>query len=247
MVKKLKRVVITGGTEGIGFQIVKKYLKEGWSIIVISKNCVFEDPLTSKQLKQIKCFKCDLTKKEEIENVVNELKNVSIDCVVSNVGNGSGSRDVFPSDEEWDKIWDINFTTSKNTAKYFYKFLEKNKGSLIFISSIAGMEYLDAPIAYSVSKSALISYSKILSKKLAPKVKVNVIVPGNIITKNGVWAKNLKNKNLKTKKYINQNVPLKTLGSANEIAELVYFISSNKVDFMSGSSLVIDGGQTNYL
>ena len=103
MVKKVKRVIITGGTKGIGFQIVKKYLKEGWSIIVISKNCVFEEPLTSQQLKQIKCFKCDLTKKEEIKKVVNELKNISIDCVVSNVGNGSGSRDVFPSDEEWDK------------------------------------------------------------------------------------------------------------------------------------------------
>ena len=247
MEKKNKIAIVTGGTKGIGFKVVKKYLSEGWDVIILSRNSEFEESLSSSELKKITSYKCYLTKQNEVMKIAELLKNKSVNAVISNVGAGSGSRDTFPPDKEWNKIWDTNFTSSKNTAKYFYKLLEKNNGHLIFISSIAGVEFLDAPIAYSVSKSALITYSKILSKRLSPKIKVNTIAPGNILTKDGVWSKKMKNSRLETKNYINDNVPLRKLGNADEIADLVYFISSDKISFMNGSTIVIDGGQTSIL
>jgi 3-oxoacyl-[acyl-carrier protein] reductase len=247
MEKKNKTVIVTGGTRGIGLKIVKKYLSEGWDVIILSRNSEFEESLSSSELKKITSYKCDLTKQNEVMKIAELLKNKSVNALISNVGSGSGSRDVFPPDEEWNKIWDINFTSSKNTAKYFHKLLEKNNGHLIFISSIAGVEFLDAPIAYSVSKSALITYSKILSKRLSPEIRVNTIVPGNILTKDGVWSKKMKNSKLETEKYINDKVPLKKLGNADEIADLVFFVSSDKISFMNGSTIIIDGGQTSFL
>ena len=117
----------------------------------------------------------------------------------------------------------------------------------MFVSSIAGLEYIGAPVSYSVSKSALISFSKNLSKKLAPEIRVNVVVPGNIFFKNGTWDKKIKANPDFVENLLKNNVPLKRFGTPEEVAELVYFINSEKASFITGSCIVIDGGQTNML
>jgi 3-oxoacyl-[acyl-carrier protein] reductase len=164
--------------------------------------------------------------------------------VISNIGNGSGSQNPIPNEEEWDFLWQTNFSSSFNTAKVFIPELKKSNGNLIFVSSIAGIQSLGAPITYSTSKSALISFSKDLSIKLAPIIRVNVVAPGNIFFKDGTWDKKLKVNPEQVKQMLSEKVPLKRFGNPEEVADLILFVSSEKAKFITGSCFVIDGGQT---
>ena len=116
------------------------------------------------------------------------------------------------------------------------------KGNIIFISSIAGCESIQAPLGYSAAKAALLSASKTLSNLLASKnIRVNSISPGNILFEGGSWDENLKNFSSHTMKYIQENVPLNRFGRVEEIAQAIEFIIDN--EFFTGQNLIIDGGQ----
>ena len=112
------------------------------------------------------------------------------------------------------------------------------------ISSIAGINYLGAPTDYSIAKSSLITLCKNLSYKLSPQIRVNVVAPGNIIFENGSWDKKLKEDMESINAIIKNNVPLQRFGKPEEVASLVTFVSSEKAQFITGSVLVVDGGQT---
>lgn len=128
----------------------------------------------------------------------------------------------------------------------FLPLLEKVSGNILFISSICGLEALNAPIDYSVAKSALQTFSKHLSKKLAYKgIRVNCLVLGNIFFPGGVWDLKMKENADKVNEMLRNNVPLNRFGNPNEIAYASLFICSEYASFITGTVLVIDGGQTN--
>ena len=163
------------------------------------------------------------------------------------VGSGAGDRILFSKIQTWNESWDLNFRTALYTANLFKNFFNKKTvSSLLFIGSIAGIENIGAPDCYSVAKSSLIAFSKSLSKNLAPIVRVNIISPGNIFIKNGTWDLIQKKDPNRVNKMIKKNVPLKRFGKAEDVSNLVLFISSDKASFINGSSIVIDGGQTNF-
>ena len=118
-------------------------------------------------------------------------------------------------------------------------------GNIFFISSIAGVEFLGAASDFSVAISALISFAKILSHKMAPDIRVNSIAPGNILFEGGSWDKKVKEKPEKINSYIQEKVPLKSFGTPEEIADLALFMASERAAFITGSCIVADGGQTN--
>ena len=99
-----------------------------------------------------------------------------------------------------------------------------NNSSIILISSIAGIEYLGAPDSYSVAKSSIITFTKVLSKYLSPKTRVNCVSPGHIFFKGGSWEKKLK-KNPRLKKQIIDNLnPMKRFGTPTDISSAVIFM-----------------------
>ena len=126
----------------------------------------------------------------------------------------------------------------------FFDLIDKKDGSIIAISSIAGLETLNAPIEYSVSKKTLSSYCKNLSKKITSGLRINVVSPGNILMKGNNWDKKLKTNRKQVLNYIEDNVPLKRFGSPDDIANVVLFLSSKKSKFINGSNIIVDGGQT---
>ena len=245
-----KTVVIVGGSKGIGLSISKAFINENAIVHIISRNKNSDlDKLIIDNKKNVYHYCCDVTNLEEFISTKNKIVDISsnIDVLISNVGNGSGSQNPIPNAEEWNFLWQTNFISSFNSAKVFIPELNKSNGNLIFVSSIAGIQSLGAPIAYSTSKSALISFSKDLSIKLAPNIRVNVIAPGNIFFENGTWDKKLKDNPEKVKKMLLDKVPLNRFGKPEEIADLILFVSSAKAQFITGSCFVIDGGQTNNL
>jgi len=123
--------------------------------------------------------------------------------------------------------------------------LIKSSGNIVLTGSIAGIEEIGAPIPYSVSKAALTMYAKGLSKKLAEHhIRVNSIAPGNIIFKGGNWDKKNQNDPEGIQKMLKGKVPLKKFGTPEDIGNMVTFLLSERSGFITGSCVVIDGGQT---
>jgi len=242
-----KNVLIVGGSKGIGKQIAVDFLKSGSNVSIISRT----EP-DIKLLKQKKCnhYICDVTDYEHYSKISSEIINKLdgyIDVLIFAVGSGSGDRVIFSKIQKWNECWDLNFRTALYTANLFENFFNKKTiSSLTFIGSIAGIENIGAPDCYSVAKSSLVAFSKSLSKNLSPSVRVNIISPGNIFVKNGTWDLIQKKNPHKVDEMIKKNVPLKRFGKAEDVSNLVLFISSEKASFITGSNIVIDGGQTNF-
>ncbi|MBI2274138.1 MAG: SDR family oxidoreductase [Bacteroidetes bacterium] len=244
-----KHIVITGGSKGIGLAIVNGFLQEGAFVHVISRGIMNREDIRdiTNYEAQIFEYHCDVTLEEELYVVfeaINKNANCMIDAVVANVGNGAGKTLPVTEKDEWDASWNINFNSSANTTRIFLNALKKSHGSLIFISSIAGEEFIGAPTSYSVAKHALLSFTKILSHRLAPEVRVNAIAPGNIYSEDGTWGKKKKENPSAVHHMLNEKVPLKRFGYPEEVAALVLFLTSEKASFITGSCINIDGGQT---
>lgn len=246
-----KVVLITGSTKGIGFSIAKAFLEEGSKVIITgrNKNSLKKAKNYLDQKFDADCFMnemIDFTNKKSVTKLKNKIlkRFKKIDIVISNVGDGKGVKKIIPNDTLWNKSWQQNFESALITTKTFIPILKSNHGSLIYISSIAGMEVIGAPLVYSVAKSSLISLAKNLSVKYSNFVRINIISPGNIIFPGGSWEKKLKNNPRYVKKLISDKVPMNTFGEPKDIANAALFLSSNKSKFTTGATLVIDGGQT---
>ena len=240
-----KTVLITGASQGIGSAVADSFLKEGASVILVSRGSKKLLSLEKKfqdnyGKKNISAEICDCTSESSLEQLKDNLiaKGIKLDIVVANVGDGRSVSDSVPNNENWEESWAKNFT-----SRAFVPMLEEKEGSLLFISSITGVEAIGSPINYSTAKSALIAFSKNLSKKLAGRVRVNAIAPGNINFPGSSWEEKIKADEKKVKEIIN-NVPMKRFGTPKEIANSAVFLSSDKASFITGALLIIDGGQT---
>jgi 3-oxoacyl-[acyl-carrier protein] reductase len=249
---KNKIVLVSGASKGLGFAIAENFVKEE-SIVII----------TSRNQHNIKKAEMNLKKKYKNSNIYSyavdhenflslkkikkkiSLKFKGIDVLVNNIGSGVGSKDIIISKKKWDHSWGKNFLSFKNTFDCFYSLVKKNKGNIIAISSIAGEEYLGAPIEYSVAKKSLNYFCKNISKKINKHVRVNVVSPGNILHSGNSWEKKIKQNKKKVEKYIKSNVPLNKFATVDNIANVVLFLSSSKASFVHGANVVVDGGQTN--
>ena len=109
--------------------------------------------------------------------------------MVANVGDGRSVSDPIPDTDQWEKTWAVNFESALLTSRTFLPLMKKSNGCLLIISSITGVEALGAPVDYSTAKGALIAFTKNLSRKVAPDVRVNVIAPGNVFFTGGSWMK----------------------------------------------------------
>jgi 3-oxoacyl-[acyl-carrier protein] reductase len=116
-----------------------------------------------------------------------------IDVLVCNVGSGSGRRGFLLSDTEWSSVFEVNLWTSIRLVEAFLPaMVEAKQGSILFISSIAGLETLGAPLPYGAAKAALEKYSKDLSRQVSQHgIRVNTIAPGNILFPGGTWQRKL--------------------------------------------------------
>lgn len=248
---KNKRVLITGASRGIGAAIARSFLLEGARVCIVSrgsKNLYDTEALLRLEFenKLVHAQSCDCTSLDEMKVLKHNInkKWKGLDIVVANVGDGESVSEPISNNNQWKKIWDKNFETSLNTARTFLPSLKETKGCFLFISSIAGIEAIGAPVDYSTAKTAVIALAKNMARKLGEDVRINVLAPGNIFFPEGAWEKKVKDDPIKIKEYINNTVPMKRFGTPEDIADSAVFLCSSRAKFITGSILVVDGGQT---
>lgn len=246
-----KRVLITGASRGIGAAIAGHFLEEKARVQIVSRGTEklyqIESELQKNYGKEnVKASKCDCTKVSELSELQKLIKNSwkGIDIVVANIGDGRSIPDPLPDAEQWQRTWNTNFESALLTARTFLPLLQESKGCLLFISSIAGIEAIGAPVDYSTAKAALFALAKNMSRKLAPDVRVNVIAPGNIFFPGGSWDEKMQQDAVRVNTIIESTVPLKRFGRVDEIADAATFLCSDRASFITGAVLVVDGGQT---
>ena len=246
-----KKVLITGAARGIGLAVAESFLQEDARICLVSRgsNALFENEKRLQDtygLENIFACKCDCTNIESLNSLKSEVKDKwdCLDVVVVNVGDGQSVSDALPNDEQWKKTWDSNFESALQTARTFLPMLKKSNGCLLFVSSIAGMEAFGAPTDYSTAKTAIIALSKNMARKLAPNIRVNVIAPGNVYFEGGSWDEKIQQDKGLVDEIIKLTVPMNRFATPQEIAGSAVFLCSDRASFITGTTLVIDGGQT---
>jgi 3-oxoacyl-[acyl-carrier protein] reductase len=245
-----KKVLITGASRGVGLAIAESFLQEGAKTCLVSRgsSALYENEEKLQNvygLENVFACKCDCTNAESLNSLRNEIEKWnSLDIVIVNVGDGRSVSDVLPGDEQWQSTWNSNFESAMKTARTFLPMLEDSQGVLLFVSSIAGIEAFGAPTDYSTAKAAIIALAKNMARKLAPNVRVNVIAPGNVYFEGGSWDE----KTQKDKKYVDEiiksTVPMNRFATPQEIADSAVFLCSDRASFVTGVTLVVDGGQT---
>ena len=240
---KKKIIFISGSSSGIGFHLAQKYLAIGYKVIINGRNLI-KLKKASDKLNKCDYFCCDLSNEKNIKNVVRIIKKKYkyIDVLICNLGNSNYKK----NNSDLEHALRYNLLTTTKLIESSGIILKSNSSKIICISSICGVEKINgAPIGYSVAKSALNFYIKLISNELAKKgITINGILPGNIIFNGSTWDKKIKVNPKKIKSYIKQNVPINKFGKPDDIFEICKIISENESKFITGSLFKLDGGQT---
>lgn len=246
-----KIIVITGGTRGIGKAAADFFLKEGAKVIILARNQnllneVLKDFGSRYGKEKIIGYAVDCSDAGEMELV--RIKIISqygrIDGLVANVGDGVGSQEKVPNEIDWQVSWQQNFDTAIVATRIFLQLIESSNGCIVYVSSIAGISVIGAPLSYSIAKSAIITLAKNLAVRVAPKARINVVAPGNIIFPGGVWGKKVNEDPEGVKALINRCVPMRRFGEPHEIAQVIAFLCSTRASFITGAVVPVDGGQS---
>ena len=238
-------VIITGANGGIGQEVLKIFAKNKNNILAItrSKDESFQDKINSLKLKEkisVEVLSCDFLDKDQVKNTSIEIiKNYEISSLINNAGRNFISLYQMTNEKNMKEIFEINFFSHYFFTQNIIKNMIKNKrGSIVNISSSAATDCPIGSSAYSASKSAMISWTKVLSKELSRfNIRVNAISPGLTNTK----MMNDYMTDLQIKNYIN-NLSIKRPAEPEEIAETIFFLCTDKSKYINGQVIRVDGG-----
>lgn len=246
-----KIAFVAGSSRGIGKAIARVMLREHHRTLITGRESLAlqetVDYFTSEFEGDVLGFTGDLTDEIVIRQALETLANAwggRLDALVINIGNGKGKSGWELAENDWQDSFAVNFWGPVRIAQAAIPMLAP-EGTIIFVSSIAGVERLPAPLPYSAAKAALINYAKNLSWVVANRsIRVNCIAPGNILVPGGSWDSRLRNDRDQVVDYIQSEVASKRFGEPEEVAETVGFLCSAKASFITGACIVVDGGQT---
>jgi len=240
-----KVALITGSARGIGKAIALELANHGANIVINDILPKIEMDKTVEEVKQIGNnvlgIRADITSFDEVENMIKEIVNQfgKIDILVNNAGITRDSLLIRMKEEDWDAVIRINlkgtFNCSKAVAKYMMR--QKSNDKIVNIASVIGLVGNIGQANYSASKAGIIGLTKSIAKEFASRnINVNAIAPGFIETD---MTKKLPEK---IRKDLQQQIPLKRLGTVEDVAKVVYFLVSDAANYITGQVINVDGG-----
>lgn len=239
-----KVVFVTGGSRGIGKAIALKYAQNGYNVVInyVSDKTNVEELKKKFEELNVECLieKADVSKSEEVEQIVKKTieKFKKIDVLINNAGITRDGLLMRMKEEDFDKVIEINlkgtFLVTKAVIPYM---LKKRDGKIINLASVVGVTGNAGQCNYSASKAGIIGFTKSIAKELASRnIRANAIAPGFIDTDmTSVLSDEVKDS-------INAQIPMKRMGTAQEIANVAYFLGCEESSYITGQVINIDGG-----
>jgi 3-oxoacyl-[acyl-carrier protein] reductase len=247
-----KVIFVAGSSRGVGLGIARVFLDEGAKVVLTGRDSsalqAAADPLAAGREDRVYTFAGDLSSTAVIQEAHRQVTGRwgGVDVLVCNVGSGTGRTGFQLTAGDWSSVFEVNLWTTIRLVEVFLPaMVEARGGAILFISSIAGLESLGAPLPYSAAKAALEKYSKDLSRQVAAHgIRVNTIAPGNILFAGGTWKRKIDADSASVTQMIAREVPLARFGEPSEIGAASAFLASDRARFITGARLVADGGQT---
>ena len=246
---KGKRVLVTGGTSGIGKSTTLEFLKQGAEVLFVARNKY----LINKQLTEYWKLgynaygvSADLSKKSGINKLFKFVSKhwTSIDVLVNNVGFNIRKGTTDYTSDEFNTIINTNLLSAFNITVKAYTYLVKSgKASVINVSSVAGLTAIKTGSPYAITKAGLIQFTKNLAVEWASKnIRVNAVAPWYI--KTPLTEKLLSDETFL--KSVIERTPMKRYGTPEEVANVILFLANDSSSFLTGQCIAVDGGFSIY-
>ena len=236
---KNKKVLITGGSRGIGYAILKEFYLNNSEILTIGSNMINLEKV-KKDFPKINIKQLDLKNyenlKENFPKFIDELGG--IDILINNAGITKDNLTLRMKEEEWKDVIDVNLNSVFFMCQFAIKVMIKKKtGSIVNITSVVGHTGNAGQANYAASKAGIVGMTKSLAREYSKKnIRLNCVSPGFIITD---MTKNLK------EEYQNEllkNIPINRLGSGKDVANAVIFLASDASSYITGETIHVNGG-----
>lgn len=245
-----KSILITGAASGIGLESTVAFLQNGAKVYMSDYN----ETLLSEKATELKKeygeekivpVVADVTDRDSVNEMLTKIKQAGgdIDVLINNAGIAHSVYSVYEKQEDWDKVVNLNLTAqffmAQAVANAF--FIPKKQGKIINMSSLGGMLGIPMAVAYSASKGGLIQTTKSLAFEWARfGITVNAVCPGFVDTP--LIADNTSDERWLS--YITSRTPMRRLAKTDDVAGSVIFLASHMADYITGSTIVIDGGMS---
>lgn len=231
----MKKVLITGGSRGIGKECVKEFRNLGYKVYFLYRSDDKSAQRVAEKTGAV-AIKCDITKADDVLNSKNIIGN--IDILINNAGISQIKLFQDITENDWDEMFNVNIKGMFNVTKQFVSDMINNKyGRIINISSMWGETGASCEVHYSASKAAVIGFTKALAKELAPSgITVNCVSPGVIATD--------MNSHL-TKEDINslkEETPIGKIGTVKDVTASIVYLASDNAEFITGAVIPVNGG-----
>ena len=233
-----KIVFITGVSRGIGLEIAKCFLNDGYFVIGTSRsNFNLGEAIDSDHCLHIPL---DVTDRDQVKNCMEQIKTQEKipNVLINNAGITKDQLFLRMKDEDWDEVINSNLTGVFNITKLFIKSMVRDRsGKIINISSVSGLMGNPGQVNYSSSKAGLGGFTRSLAKEVAARnITVNCIAPGFIDTD---MTNHFKSDELDN---ILKTIPANKMGNPQDIANLALFLASSSGDYITGQTISVDGG-----
>ena len=244
MLLKGKIAIVTGASRGIGKEIARSFISQGATVAFTYRSSEEQALALEKELTEnggtAKGFKSDASKFEDAENLVKEVLEAfgTVDVVVNNAGITDDTLLMRMSEEQWDRVIDVNLKSCFNLTKAVLRtMLKARAGSIINISSVVGVQGNAGQSNYSASKAGILGFTKSVALELGSRnIRCNAIAPGFIETE---MTEKL---DAEVVQGWRDTIPLKRGGSPEDVANACVFLASDMSSYVTGQTLNVCGG-----